>query len=117
MTYRAKSYKHYLNVYGPDDLLRYSAPLPKDRVAYATDLVGIDPSDPYALSSYPVTHEQAAIISYGKVAGLPPDWNVMLEPMAEDDDAPSEQSTTNTIANRIGGGLTGHGATRGGKRT
>jgi hypothetical protein len=42
---------------------------------------GVDASAPEALSSYPLTHEQALQIAPLK---LLPEWSVMLEPMADD---------------------------------
>ena len=44
------TFHHYLNVYGPDDLLLYSSePLPLDRVKLAKVIAQVDPADPEAL--------------------------------------------------------------------
>ncbi len=60
------TFHHYLNVYGPDDLLLYSSePLPLDRVKLAKVIAQVDPADPEALGSYPLTHEQAQKIAGG----------------------------------------------------
>jgi hypothetical protein len=79
------SFRHYLNVYGPDDLLLYSSdPLPLDRVRLAKDIAQVGASDPDALGSYPLTHEQARKIAGGALK-LESGYSVLLEPMLDDD--------------------------------
>ena len=79
------SFRHYLNVYGPDDLLLYSSvPLPLDRMRLAKDIAQVGPADPDALASYPLTHEQAQKIAGGSLK-LEPGYSVLLEPMVDDD--------------------------------
>jgi hypothetical protein len=47
----------------------------------AKQMAGVDASDPEALSSYPLTHDQAMKLMPLK---LLPEYSVMLEPMADD---------------------------------
>lgn len=109
------SFHHYLNVYGPDDLLLYSSdPLPIDRVKLAKDIAQVGPADPEALGSYPLTHDQAQKIAGGSLK-LAPGYSVLLEPMV-DDDTPSHgasQSTTNAAAGRSSRALVGNRGTTG----
>jgi hypothetical protein len=81
MTDQATTYRHYLNVYGPDDLLIWSERLPREQMDIAKRMAGVDASDPEALSSYPLTHDQAMKLMPLK---LLPEYSVMLEPMADD---------------------------------
>lgn len=109
------TFHHYLNVYGPDDLLLYSSePLPLDRVKLAKVIAQVDPADPEALGSYPLTHEQAQKIAGGSLK-LAPGYSVLLEPMT-DEDPPSHgepQSTTNAVAGRNSRTLLGNRGTTG----
>lgn len=109
------SFHHYLNVYGPDDLLLYSSdPLPMDRVKLAKDIAQVGPADPEALGSYLLTDDQAQKIAGGSLKPAP-GYSVLLEPIA-DDDTPSHgasQSTTNDAAGRSSRALVGNRATTG----
>ena len=53
MTDQATTYRHYLNVYGPDDLLIWSEPLPREQMDIAKRMAGVDASDPEALKLLP----------------------------------------------------------------
>ncbi|MBV9516653.1 MAG: hypothetical protein JO068_00895 [Hyphomicrobiales bacterium] len=97
------SFRHYLNVYGPDDLLLYSSdPLPLDRVRLAKGIAQVGPADPDALGSYPLTHEQAQKITGGALK-LEPGYSVLLEPMVDDDPPSHGKSplTTDAAVGRI----------------
>ncbi len=107
------TFRHYLNVYGPDDLLLYSSdPLPIDRVKLAKDVAHVGPTDPEALGSYPLTHDQAQKIAGGSLK-LAPGYSVLLEPMM-DDDTPSHGESRSATDAGVGRNRSplGHGGSK-----